>query len=315
MGGSCDRKRGARCGGARALARIRNSGSVPLICPTSQVAFRMRAAACCLAWGCFRCFAGAAAGHAWFHISAQAPDAYGKTTSVVIAYDGNLAVGRVTDAVPVRRLGGPPLRSQRSVVAAFRLGLIDTARERQRAQLPERAAGRAAFAALDHGRRRCILDALEHDAEAIAAAADKLKINALNLLRHLRKTRNPIPTRRAMCGVLVPPGTDDAVPARGLYEPSPDMRNSTPPLSLMRGRAAPASRAPRRYSGAVGNGGRSIEARSVSSSMKVSACRRNSSATIGGFMRMLDTTVMRQPSRCTDSTSRLRSPSPENKNM
>ena len=48
-----------------------------------------------------------------------------------------------------------------------------------------------------------------------------------------------------------------------------------------------------------------------SSSMKLSAWRRSSSATIGGWVRMVETTLTRRPFFCTASTSRRKSPSPE----
>ena len=44
----------------------------------------------------------------------------------------------------------------------------------------------------------------------------------------------------------------------------------------------------------------------------MSACRRSSSATIGGWVEMVETTVTRTPRRCTASTSERKSPSPEN---
>ena len=50
-------------------------------------------------------------------------------------------------------------------------------------------------------------------------------------------------------------------------------------------------------------------------SVKMSACRRSSSATIGGCVEMVDTTVTRTPRRCTASTSERKSPSPENNTM
>ena len=46
--------------------------------------------------------------------------------------------------------------------------------------------------------------------------------------------------------------------------------------------------------------------------MKLSAWRRNSSATMGGEERMVLTTETRTPLRCTASTRRRKSPSPEN---
>jgi hypothetical protein len=39
-----------------ALAEFLNNGKVPLICPARQALFEVPAAACCLAWGCFRYF-------------------------------------------------------------------------------------------------------------------------------------------------------------------------------------------------------------------------------------------------------------------
>ena len=47
--------------------------------------------------------------------------------------------------------------------------------------------------------------------------------------------------------------------------------------------------------------------------MKSSAWRRSSSATIGGEDLMVLTTETRRPRRCTASTSRRKSPSPENR--
>src|SRR5258707_10962146 len=47
-------------------------------------------------------------------------------------------------------------------------------------------------------------------------------------------------------------------------------------------------------------------------SMKTSACRRSSSAIIGGWLEMVEITVTRTPRRCTASTSERKSPSPEN---
>src|SRR5258705_12097425 len=52
-----------------------------------------------------------------------------------------------------------------------------------------------------------------------------------------------------------------------------------------------------------------------SSSTKVSAWRRNSSAIIGGLLRKLEMTVTRTPRRCTASSSEQKSPSPENSIM
>ena len=62
-------------------------------------------------------------------------------------------------------------------------------------------------------------------------------------------------------------------------------------------------------------GGRPITSRNSSSSMKLSACRRNSSAIIGGWLRIVDTTETRTPCRCRLSTSGRKSPSPENSTM
>ena len=50
-------------------------------------------------------------------------------------------------------------------------------------------------------------------------------------------------------------------------------------------------------------------------SRKMSAWRRSSSATIGGWVEMVETTVTRTPVRCTASTSERKSPSPENSTM
>ena len=47
----------------------------------------------------------------------------------------------------------------------------------------------------------------------------------------------------------------------------------------------------------------------------MSACRRSSSATIGGCVEMVEITVTRTPRRCTASTSERKSPSPENSTM
>jgi hypothetical protein len=49
--------------------------------------------------------------------------------------------------------------------------------------------------------------------------------------------------------------------------------------------------------------------------MKLSAWRRRSSAIIGGWDRMVDTTDTRTPLRCSASTSGRKSPSPENSTM
>ena len=46
--------------------------------------------------------------------------------------------------------------------------------------------------------------------------------------------------------------------------------------------------------------------------MKTSAWRRNSSAIIGGWLEIVETTVTRTPRRCTASASERKSPSPEN---
>ena len=43
--------------------------------------------------------------------------------------------------------------------------------------------------------------------------------------------------------------------------------------------------------------------------MKTSACRRSSSATMGGWLASVETTVTRTPRRCTASTSERKSPS------
>ena len=50
-------------------------------------------------------------------------------------------------------------------------------------------------------------------------------------------------------------------------------------------------------------------------SRKMPACRRNSSATIGGWVEMVETTVTRTPLRWIASTSERKSPSPENSTM
>ena len=50
---------------------------------------------------------------------------------------------------------------------------------------------------------------------------------------------------------------------------------------------------------------------SSSSSMKLSAWRRSSSETIGGWVRIVEHTDTRRPFRCTASTSLRKSPSPE----
>ena len=50
-------------------------------------------------------------------------------------------------------------------------------------------------------------------------------------------------------------------------------------------------------------------------SRKTSAWRRSSSATIGGWVEIVDTTVTRTPRRCIASTSERKSPSPENNTM
>jgi hypothetical protein len=52
-----------------------------------------------------------------------------------------------------------------------------------------------------------------------------------------------------------------------------------------------------------------------SSSTKVSAWRRNSSAIIGGLLRKLEMTVTWTPRRCTATSSEQQSPSPENSIM
>ena len=60
------------------------------------------------------------------------------------------------------------------------------------------------------------------------------------------------------------------------------------------------------------DGSRPILDCSSTISRKTSAWRRNSSATIGGWVEMVETTVTRTPRRCTASTSERKSPSPEN---
>ena len=50
-------------------------------------------------------------------------------------------------------------------------------------------------------------------------------------------------------------------------------------------------------------------------SVKMSAWRRSSSATIGGWVETVEMTVTRTPRRCTASTSERKSPSPENSTM
>ena len=73
----------------------------------------------------------------------------------------------------------------------------------------------------------------------------------------------------------------------------------------------------RRPVGAIGERGRGSTCRRVmcsarsARSMKASAWRRRSSAIIAGWVRMVEITVTRTPRRCTASTSRRRSPSPE----
>jgi hypothetical protein len=71
---------------------------------------------------------------------------------------------------------------------------------------------------------------------------------------------------------------------------------------------------------AVARLARSAESRPIfgcSSTMsrKMSAWRRNSAATIGGCVEMVETTVTHTPRRCTASTSERKSPSPENNTM
>src|SRR5260370_479375 len=62
-------------------------------------------------------------------------------------------------------------------------------------------------------------------------------------------------------------------------------------------------------------GSRPIFACNSAISRKMSACRRSSSATIGGWVDTVDATVTRTPLRCTASTSERKSPSPENSTM
>ena len=75
-------------------------------------------------------------------------------------------------------------------------------------------------------------------------------------------------------------------------------------------RAARAARAAGRS-----DGSRPIFGCSSTMSRKTSAWRRSSSATIGGCVEMVETTVTRTPRRCTASTSERKSPSPENSTM
>lgn len=101
------------------------------------------------------------------------------------------------------------------------------------------------------------------------------------------------PVRSANCGVSSPgsaPG--DAVVARR----AAGLRTSPP--SRAGGRSARS---------------RPTLARSSTRSAKTSAWRRSSSATIAGWLAMVETTVTRTPRRCTASTSDRKSPSPENR--
>src|SRR5215467_6381517 len=78
---------------------------------------------------------------------------------------------------------------------------------------------------------------------------------------------------------------------------------------VWRSRGSRASRAARSA------GSRPIFGCSSTMSRKMSAWRRNSAATIGGCVEMVETTVTRTPRRCTASTSERKSPSPENNTM
>ena len=106
------------------------------------------------------------------------------------------------------------------------------------------------------------------------------------------------------------------VPSRARYSGSSRFsRKGSAGVARGGGAAAAAARSAGRCSAIRGRGStcrRVMCSASSARSMKLSACRRNSSAIIAGWVRMVETTVTRSPRRCTASTSRRRSPSPEN---
>src|SRR5258708_39938097 len=137
--------------------------------------------------------------------------------------------------------------------------------------------------------------------------------------------------QRPLCARSGHPATDEllylCLSVRRLtpfFEVDPQFRRLGQPLNHGSGRHCPEAPSWSRAGGIAARddvvragAARSNESRSTldlssTRSVKTSACRRSSSAIIGGWLEMAEITVIRTPRRCTASTSERKSPSPEN---